>query len=100
MRKPKHTEIRYKTFYAVLGIPKDVRHKLGGKLRFMQSLKTDSFAEAEKRVVPVVQNWRSLIETARSGGSVSNKAGQMAFDLERLRLSGVPDWEIEMAHSA
>ena len=67
VRAPKHTEIRYKTFYAVLGIPKDVRPAFGGKLRFIQSLRTDSFAEAEDRSVLVVHQWKRLIAAARQG---------------------------------
>jgi len=67
VRTPKHTEIRHKTFYAVLGIPKDVRTSFDGKLRFIQSLKTDSFAEAEDRSILVVHQWKRLIAAARSG---------------------------------
>jgi hypothetical protein len=67
VRTPKHTEIRHKTFYAVMGIPKDVRTSFGGKLRFIQSLKTDSFAEAEDRSILVVHQWKRLIAEARSG---------------------------------
>ena len=72
MRTPKHTEVRHKTFYAVLGIPKDVRPAFGHKLRLIQSLKTDSFAEAEDRSVLVVHQWKRLIAKARQSHAVAN----------------------------
>lgn len=63
---PSYLQYRYKTWYAVLEIPKKLR-PVFGKSRFFQSLKTDSQRVAEHRVLPVVANWKRQIELARTG---------------------------------
>jgi len=80
LRTPKHTEVRHKTFYAVLSIPKDVRPSFGGKIRFIQSLKTDSFTEAEDRSILVVHQWKRLIAAARSGRVNPSSHSTTSFD--------------------
>lgn len=62
---PKYLQQRYRVWYAVLDIPKDVRPKLGGKPRFVQSLKTESLSEAEILVLPLIAEWKALIQEAR-----------------------------------
>ena len=53
-------------WYAVLEIPKALRPKFG-KARFKQTLQTDSLSRAKARVLPVVADWKRLIELARHG---------------------------------
>ena len=74
---PTYLQKRVNRWYAVLEIPKDVRHvfpaamgrTVGGKpkplSRFVQSLETESRAVAERRVLPVVSGWKRKIAAAR-----------------------------------
>jgi len=64
---PKYLQQRYRSWYAVLEIPRPLRVKFGGKRRFVQSLRTDSLKEAERRVLSVVAGWQQQIEAARTG---------------------------------
>lgn len=60
----KHLEQRANLYYAVLTIPKEVRHIIG-KLRFVQSTQTGNKAEATLRAALLVAGWKSEIEKAR-----------------------------------
>jgi integrase len=59
-----YIEQRRRLFYAVLDVPTDVRQQIGRR-RFVQSLKTDSRAIAERRAARLVQVWRVEIAKAR-----------------------------------
>lgn len=59
-----HIERRYRTYYAVLDVPADVRRALQ-KRRFVQSLKTDSRSIAERRAARLVAGWKLAIDQAR-----------------------------------
>ncbi|MBO6852276.1 MAG: tyrosine-type recombinase/integrase [Marivivens sp.] len=50
-----------------MDIPKSLRPLFGGKPRFVQSLRTESLTVAERRCLPVVANWKSLIASAKNG---------------------------------
>ena len=63
---PKYLQRRYRTWYAVLEIPKALRPKLG-QPRFIRSLKTDSQKLADQRMMPLVAEWKRLVELARTG---------------------------------
>ena len=76
---PNYIERRRRKYYAKLTVPEDVRDVIG-KLRFVQSLKTDSLAEAERRAAPLIAKWRSRIDRARA-----EKAGE------------ADEWETEAA---
>jgi integrase len=74
---PTYLQKRVNRWYAILEIPKDVRHAfpavrgrtIGGNpkplSRFVQSLETESRAVAERRVLPVVSGWKRKIAAAR-----------------------------------
>lgn len=56
---------QFKTYYAVMQVPKDL-HATFGKRKFIQTLETHNFAEAEIRKLPHVHRWKSLIKAARA----------------------------------
>lgn len=66
-KNPPYLQYRRRRWYAVMEIPKDVRHKFDGKARFLESLKTESLSEAEQRKWLVIANWKAEIEAARTG---------------------------------
>ena len=55
---------RRRRWYAIMEIPARLRPVLG-KPRFLQSLGTDSYREAQRLVVPVLALWRAEIARAR-----------------------------------
>jgi hypothetical protein len=94
---PKYLQKRRRKWYAILEIPKTLRPTFN-KPRFVQSLETESLTIAETRVLPVVHNWKQLIEAAKSNdGSLGALTGKFRVDAERLKNAGVPDHEIQMA---
>jgi len=62
--KASHLELRYKTYYAVLFVPKDVRHIIG-KVKFYKSTQTSSLKIAQQRATAFVLGWQSQIDNAR-----------------------------------
>jgi hypothetical protein len=56
---------QFKTYYAVMQVPKDL-HVTLGKKKFIQTLETHNFAEAEIRKLPHIHRWKSLIKAARA----------------------------------
>ena len=63
--KPSHVELRHKTYYATLTIPKDVRHLLK-KIRFFKSTQTSNLKQAELRAANWVFKWKQEIEKVRA----------------------------------
>ncbi len=63
--KPSHIELRYKTYFAVLYVPKDVRHIIK-KAKFYKSTETYNLKQAEAIAAVWVINWKHQIEKARS----------------------------------
>ncbi len=61
----RHIEKRGRKWYAVLTIPKQIRHHFGGRLRFFQALKTETETVAITRAAPLVAQWRSWIAKAQ-----------------------------------
>jgi len=62
--KSSHLELRYQTYYAVLFVPKDVRHVIG-KVKFYQSTQTSNLKIARQRATALVLGWQSKIDAAR-----------------------------------
>ena len=88
-------------WYAVLEIPKALR-KHFGKVRFKQSLETDSLSIANSRVLPVIAEWKRQVAIAKGLeiGSNDELLATLALvrqDTQRHRSKGVPDYEIQMA---
>lgn len=65
-------------YYVEMRIPKKVAHHFG-KVKFCQTLKTDSREEAEIRKLPYIAQWKSLIKAAKRGAGPS---GHIDFDQE------------------
>jgi integrase len=63
--KPSHIELRHKTYYATLTIPKDVRQLLK-KIRFFKSTQTSNLKQAELKAANLVFKWNQQIEKARA----------------------------------
>lgn len=62
--KSSHLERRHRTWYAVLVVPEDARHRLG-KSKFFKSTKTSDRYKAELIAAGYVNTWKKLIEDAR-----------------------------------
>ena len=57
-------ELRHRTYFAYLDVPKDVRKRLRRRV-FRQTLKTDSRSVAERRAAPLIAQWKSEIAMMR-----------------------------------
>ena len=62
--KASHLELRHKTYFAVLYVPKDVRHAIR-KTKLSRSTETGDIRIAERRAHAFVLGWKSLISQAR-----------------------------------
>jgi integrase len=60
-------------WYAVLEIPVELRKAIG-RVRFVQSLKTDSYAVAQRRAGPHVLSWKHQIAKAKGDGGDGDDA--------------------------
>ena len=57
-------ELRHRTYFAYLDVPKDVREGLRRRV-FRQTLQTDSKSVAERRAAPLIAQWKAEIARAR-----------------------------------
>ena len=57
-------ELRHRTYFAYLDVPKDVRAKLKRRV-FRETLQTDSRSVADRRAAPKIAHWKSAIAKAR-----------------------------------
>ncbi len=83
---PSHLELRRRTWYAVLDVPREVRLVIGKK-RLVLSLKTDSLKAAERRVGTVVSQWKMEIEAARRMDPVNADAEWLRKSLAEARAA-------------
>ena len=88
-------------WYAVLEIPKALR-KHFGKVRFKQSLETDSLSIANSRVLPVIAEWKRQVAIAKGLEIGSNdeflaNLQSVRHQTQQLKAKGIPDHEIVMA---
>jgi len=65
---PKYLLKQRQGWYAVLEIPKPLRPYFG-KVRFKETLHTDSLKIAQSRVLSIIVEWKSWIDAVRSGAS-------------------------------
>jgi integrase len=93
-RPGQYLEKRRRRYYAVLEVPKDLRKTLG-KARFVQSLKTDSLALAERLKWPVINAWKLQIERARTG---NESTLALLEELERKYEGGESGYDPEHGH--
>lgn len=84
MNKQKDYLIRRgNTWYARMGIPEDVRHKLGRKREYTQSLRTPDRKIALIQSKPLIAEWKNAIHIARGNASAIQKTALlMRNDIE------------------
>jgi integrase len=63
--RPLHLELRYKTYFALLTVPKDVQHILGKK-RFFKTTGTGDLRIAQAKAELFVIKWKAEIANARN----------------------------------
>jgi integrase len=68
---------RGNTWYVRMGIPEDVRHKLGHKREYIQSLRTPDRQIALIKSKPLIAEWKNAIHIARGNSSVIQKTALM-----------------------
>lgn len=90
---PKYLQKRRRRWYAVLDIPKALRPALGGHARFVESLKTESLTEAERKVPQVIGQWKALIEAVRRGDPAPLADHQATALAWREQLDSITDEE-------
>lgn len=61
MSKRKFLQKRHQTWYAVVEVPRELRHVLG-KRRLVRSLRTQSLDEADRRKHPVITEMKRQID--------------------------------------
>ena len=98
---PQYIQKRRRKWYAVLEIPKALRSHFQ-KPRFLKSLETEDLSIAERRVLPIIAEWKNEIAIAK-GKPVDNnklldKVRQVRKDTQRLQAKNIPQHEIQMAH--
>ena len=101
---PSYIEKRRKRYYAVLDIPKPLQ-SVFGRRRFVESLQTESISVAERKVIPIVYEWKKLIATARGESlegfgedSLLKKVKQVRLDTSLMLKSGSSKDEIADLH--
>ena len=57
-------ELRHRTYFAYLDVPKDVRKKLRRRI-YRKTLQTDSRTVADRRAAPMIAQWKAEIARAR-----------------------------------
>lgn len=82
---PTHLELRYKTYFAVLKVPKDVQHILG-RSSFFETTGTSDLRIARSNAALKVIKWKAEIASARS--RTQDPILQSAIELNRLMKSG------------
>jgi integrase len=77
---------RHRKLYAIQEVPKDLRQKIG-RVRFVQSLDTDSLSVAKRRAAVLIADWKAQIEAARS----DKPADDAAFFRQALQRAKTPE---------
>lgn len=79
--KPNHLELRYRTYFALLVVPKDVRHIIG-KSKFFETTGTGDLKIAQSIATLKVIKWKSEIASART--RTSDPVINSAIELNRM----------------
>ena len=92
---PRYLQKRRRQWYAVMEIPKKLRDHFG-KPRFVVSLQTESLSVAERKVLPIIVEWKKQIDIAKgldigSDDEVLASIALVRQDLQRQRQGGTPD---------
>ena len=97
---PSFIEKRRRRWYAVLDIPKALQPAFGRK-RFVKSLQTESRTLAERNAMPIIFEWKKLIEAARGGtnqDTLIRKINEVRLHADELKRSGETDEDIALLH--
>lgn len=79
--KPTHLELRHKTYFALLVVPKDVRH-IVGKSKFFETTGTGDLKIAQSLATLKVIKWKAEIAAARA--KTSDPDINSAIELQRM----------------
>ena len=83
--KPSHLELRHNTYFAILTVPKDVRHIIG-KSKFFETTHTHDLRIAESQAALKIIKWKAAIAEARS--KTDDPILNSAIELHRMMRSG------------
>ena len=86
-------ELRHRTYFAYLDVPKDVREVLRRRV-FRQTLKTDSRSVAERRAAPMIAQWKSEIARVREEPNHNDAK----FWRDALRRAKTPEGRLLFEH--
>ena len=86
-------ELRYRTYFAYLDVPKDVREVMGRRV-FRQTLQTDSRSVAERRAAPMIAQWKAEIARAREEPNHNDAK----FWRDALRRAKTPEERLLFEH--
>jgi integrase len=78
---PKHLELRYRTYFAVLYVPKDVQHIIG-KLKYYETTGTGDLRIAQSIASLKVIKWKAEIANART--TTDDPIIKSAIELNRI----------------
>jgi integrase len=78
---PRHLELRYRTYFAVLYVPKDVQHIIG-KLKFYETTGTGDVRIAQSIASLKVIKWKAEIASART--TTDDPIIKSAIELNRM----------------
>ena len=59
-----HLDMQKGVYYAQLRVPKDAQQVIG-KTAFRRTLQTRNKLEAQQKAIPLIQQWKAEIDTAR-----------------------------------
>jgi len=97
---PSFIEKRRRRYYAVLDIPKALQPTFKRR-RFVRSLQTESLTVAERNAMPLIYEWKKLIEAARGGANQDSliwKINEVRLHADELKRSGETDESIAELH--
>ena len=98
-----HIQLRGKSYYARLNVPKDLRPHWG-KSELIQSLKTSDHKIAQARAMSVIGDWKQEFHQLRAGGgSFERQAMEVRMDTDEGRvdeITGMRDKDYYVEHVA
>ena len=101
---PSYIEKRRRKYYAVLDVPKSLQTVLGRR-RFVQSLQTESISVAERKVSPIILEWKKMIAVARGDSldgfdtdSLIKQINRVRLDKSVMKNAGLSSEEIAEVH--
>jgi integrase len=68
----RHMEIRYRTYFAVMSVPRPLRQKVG-KAKLLKSLKTDDYRVARARLYPALTELQKHLDPAREAETADKR---------------------------